>query len=265
MREASIARQQLIDHLHAGLTDIGFVRAAWLGGSEASGRSDQWSDIDLVLIVEDGRWQDALGEVRRIAETLGPIAHAWRVPEPAWHGHHQEFIRIQGAEPFHDLDVVVMETGAQGRFLEHERHGEPVVLFDRDGLVKTEPLDREAHAAKLGARLALLREQFPMFQVLLTRALLRGMPAEAAALYQRVTLAPLVELLRMRHAPERYDFGPRYLDRDLPGPLRQTVESLAFPRDLAHLEVLQQRAASLFAETLAQLDAGEWQLPAGDA
>lgn len=262
MHEALISRQQLIDRLHEGLAGIDFVRAAWLGGSDASGRTDRWSDIDLVLIVEDGRWQEALAAIRRIAATLGPIAHCWRMPEPAWHGHHQEFLRVQGAEPCHDLDVVVMEKSAPGRLLERERHGDAVVLFDREGLVKPEPLDRGAHAARLRDRLALLREQFPMFQVLLTRALRRGMAAEAAALYQRVTLAPLVELLRMRHAPDRFDFGPRYLDRDLPVDLRATVESLAFPRDLAQVEALQQEAVALFDRTLAELDAGEWRVPA---
>lgn len=263
MREACVSRQQLIERLHNGLACIDFVRAAWLGGSDASGRTDQWSDIDLVLIVEDGRWQDALAEVRRIAETLGRVSHSWRVPEPAWHGHHQEFLRVEGAEPFHDLDVVVMEKSAPGRFLERERHGEAFVLFDHDGLVNPASLDRAVHVAKMRERLALLREQFPMYQVLVMRAVRRDMPAEAAALYQRVTMAPLVELLRMRHAPERYDFGVRYLDRDLPRDLRQTVESLVFPRDLAQVETLQQQAVYLFEETLAALDAGEWQLPTG--
>jgi len=38
-----------------------------------------------------------------------------------------------------------------------------------------------------------------------------------------VTLAPLIELMRIRHCPDRFDFGPRYLDRDLPAELRLTV------------------------------------------
>ena len=263
MTQARISRQQLIDTLGDGLSAIDYVRAAWLGGSEASGRTDEWSDIDLVLIVDDGRWEEAFDAIHRIVKTLGPVVHSWRLPEPTWHGHHQEFLRVDGAEPFHDLDVVIMEASTPGRLLERERHGDAVVLFDRDGLVKPEPLDRAAHAAKMRDRLALLREQFPMMQVLVRRAVLRRMPAEAAALYQRLTVAPLVEVLRMRHAPERYDFGVRYIDRDLPPDLRQTVESLALPHDLAHLEALQRQAAALFDETLAQFDAGHWQLPAG--
>ena len=34
--------------------------------------------------------------------------------------------------------------------------------------------------------------------------------------YWMATIKPLVELLRMRHSPVRWDFGMRYLDRDLP-------------------------------------------------
>jgi len=258
MREACVSRQQLIHRLHDGLACIDYVRAAWLGGSDASGRTDQWSDIDLVMVVEEGRWEDALAAARGIAQTLGPIALSWRVPEPAWHGHHQEFMRVEGAQPFHDLDIVVMEKGASVRFLEPERHGEAVVLFDRDGLVTPAPFDRRAHEERLAARLEMLRQQFPMLQVLVSRAVLRRMPAEAAALYQRVTLAPLIELLRMRHAPERYDFGPRYLDRDLPPGLRDALEALALPADLEQLEAMQREAVTLFETTLADLDAGKW-------
>lgn len=256
MDQARISRQQLIDTLSEGLERIDYVRAAWLGGSDTSGRTDEWSDIDLVMIVEDGRWQDCFAAVRAIVEKLGPVSHSWRMPEPAWHGHHQEFLRVTGAAPCHDLDVVVMEESTPGRFLEAERHGRPLVLFDRDGLARLAEFDRRAHEAKMAARLALLREQFPMLQVLVSRAVLRGMPAEAAALYQRMTLAPLIELLRMRHAPDRYDFGPRYLDRDLPPDLRDAVEALALPADLAELEAMQRKAVALFEATLADLDAG---------
>ena len=48
-------------------------------------------------------------------------------------------------------------------------------------------------------------------------------------------MKPLVELLRMRHCPVRWDFGMRYLDRDLPPAVYDQVRDLVFihhPDDL---------------------------------
>ena len=42
----------------------------------------------------------------------------------------------------------------------------------------------------------------------------------AMASYLAYSIRPLVELLRMRHCPDRFDYGLRYLDRDLPKKLQ---------------------------------------------
>ena len=46
---AMVERKQIIDTLAAALEPLDWVRAAWLGGSDASGRTDEWSDVDLDL------------------------------------------------------------------------------------------------------------------------------------------------------------------------------------------------------------------------
>ena len=97
------------------------------------------------------------------------------------------------------------------------------------GILTPVPLDRDALQTRIDARLAILRERFPLFQTLVTRAVRRGFVAEAAVAYQDHTYRPLIEVLRIRHCPERYDFGARYLDRDLPPALRAEVEALALP------------------------------------
>ncbi len=249
-----VTRPAILAAVLAALRPLDFVRAAWLGGSDATGRTDRWSDIDLMVIVEDGRVEEAFSAVRTAAETLSPVAHRLRMPKGAALGHEQEFLSLRDADPAHFLDTVVIEKSRPGWFLESERHGTPVVLFDRDGLVKPAPLDRTAHEARLRARLATLRESFFLFQTLVTRAAARGAAADAAAAYQAVTLRPLVEVLRMRHCPDRFDFGARYLDRDLPPAVREAVEALAFPGSLAAVEACRARAEALFRETLAALE-----------
>lgn len=45
---------------------------------------------------------------------------------------------------------------------------------------------------------------------------MRDRQVEALAAFWRYTLKPLVELLRIKYCPHRWDFGMRYLEKDLP-------------------------------------------------
>ncbi len=266
MTGAILARQRIIDILGEALDGLDYVRSAWLGGSDASGRTDEWSDIDLQIIVEDERVEDAIEALHAALESHSPIARRYRFPEPTWHGHSQEILGLEHADPHHFLDLVVMSrTSAADRFLERERHGEAMVLFDRDGLLATPPMDWEAHRGKMSERLATMRAQFDLYQTIVSKAVRRGHAADAAYGYVAVTLKPLVELLRMRYCPERFDYGLRYLDRDLPPDWHAEVERLAVPPSLEALGEYHARAGEHFAEQLVALDRGDWSLDSGAA
>jgi hypothetical protein len=60
------------------------------------------------------------------------------------------------------------------------------------------------------------------------KAIIRGQEVEALAAFWAYTLKPLVELLRMRYCPARWDFGMRYLQRDLPGPVYDELRDIMF-------------------------------------
>jgi predicted nucleotidyltransferase len=249
-----VTRSQIIAALHAALEARPEVLAASLGGSDATGRTDEFSDVDLVIVVEEGAVETTFAILHGALEELSPITHRWRLAEPTWHGNAQEFLSLRDADPAHFVDVVVLGPSGGERFLEVERHGNAIVLFDRVGVLAPAPLDRVALQARIDTRLAILRERFPLFQTLVTRAVRRGFVTEAAVTYQDHTYRPLIELLRIRHDPDRFDFGARYLDRDLPAALRTEVEALALPGSLAEVEEFRSRAQALFDATLAELD-----------
>jgi hypothetical protein len=264
-----IPRATIIGALRSALSAQPSVLAAFLGGSDATGRTDALSDIDLVVVVDaqggDGPYaggdaadgdavEAAFATVHDALAQLGPIAHRWRLPDPTWHGNPQEFLALRDADPAHFIDLVVMRRSGGERFLEPQRHGTALVLFDRAGLIGPEPLDDADLQARIGARLSVLRVRFPLFQTLVTRAVSRGFVAEAAVAYQDHTLRPLIELLRIRHCPQRFDYGARYLDRDLPPEVRAEVESLALPSSPEQVLEFRARAQALFEATLADLD-----------
>lgn len=256
-----IPRDAIVEALHRALEDAPYVVAAVLGGSEATGRTDRFSDVDLVAVVDDDRVEEGMALVLSTMEALSPIAHSHRLPEPTWHGHAQVFLALAEADPHHLVDAVVMKRTAPDKLLERERHGIARILFDPEGLMEPVPVDRAKLRPKMQARLKTLRETFSMFQVLTIRAVERGSLAEAMHWYQALSLRPLVDVFRLRHCPDRFDFGMRYLDRDLPAPLRQEVERLSFPGDPDTLERFRQRAAARVEEELAAYERGEWSLP----
>lgn len=253
-----IERQQIIGALHAALEAEPYVRAGWLGGSDATGRQDQWSDVDLQVIVADDRVEDAFLRVEATLCALSPIAVRYRLPEPTWHGHAQEFYQLRDAEPWHLVDFVAMKESAPDRFLERERHGTAHVLFDPDGILWPPALDRAKQADAMRKRLETLRSTFFLFQNLTPKAVWRNDVFEAVSRYQAFTLKPLVDLLRMRHCPDRFDFGLRYLEHDLPADVVGALRELMLPADLPAIERGQAVAEAMFRAELDALDAGQW-------
>ena len=258
MVQHRVTREQIIDQLEVSTQDLPSVRALWLGGSDATGRTDQWSDIDMYLVVEDTEVETAYSRIRSSLENLSPIKLEYRLPSPTWHGHEQWFIILENADPFAQLDLVIMAKSNPDRFLEIERHGEAMVLFDKDGLTEPPPLNREKHWATLRKRLQTLRAQFELGQPAVTRAVLRNAGAEAMLCYQNLSLRLLVELLRMRYCPERFDYGIRYIDRDLPSELRRKIEQLAFPPTREAIEGYRAEVEALYRANIEDLERGTW-------
>lgn len=251
MPPAADVRRSIIDVLRAALEARPTALAAWLGGSDANGRTDRWSDVDLVAIVEDGAVEETIACCRAAAETVGAIAFELRLPMPTWHGHDQVFWQLDGVPDWCMVDLVVIRRGSTApRFLEVERHGTPEVLFDRGGFAAPQAFDRVSHGRAVRDRLAALAPRFRLLQHLVRKAAWRGDRPEAADRYMAFTLKPLVELLRIRHCPDRFDFGLRYLRDDLPADRLREVESISLPGSLDDVLRCQATAEAIFEREL---------------
>lgn len=251
-----VDRTTILTALRDALEPLPHVLAFWEAGSKAFGRADQWSDLDVHALTEDDRVEDVLGVVEGALEECGAgIALRHRVPEPTWHGHSQVFYRLADAPPYLVVDLVVMSNSLPERFLEEERNGVPVVMFDRTGEIVASPMDRASFAAGLADRLQALRERFDLFQPFVTKEVLRGNSPGAVAALHAFTLRPLVEVLGMRHCPERYDFGPHYAALDHPPDVVRRLTPLFHPASLEDVEVVRAAAQAWFHDVVAALEA----------
>ncbi len=255
MPEPTLNRQTLLDTLLMTLEGLPYVYAAWQGGSAAFNRADEYSDIDLHVIAGDERVEDVLEIVEAALKTLSPIQHKYRVPEPAWHGMSQCFWLLEAAGPYLMVDMAVAKYNSPGpRFWEPEVHGRGVVMINRNNTFNPQPLDATAHLEKLKARVTDMAARFNILQPLVEKELLRQQPLDALSFYQGLTFRPLLDLLRIRHTPWHFDWGGRYLYRELPPETAKRLEALAFVRDAADLKTKHAEAVAWFEETLAALD-----------
>jgi hypothetical protein len=251
---ARLTRERVIELLHGALEPLAWVNAAWLGGSDAFGLADELSDVDLQVDVDDGRVAATFGAVEAALAAASPIVARLVPPMPTWHGHAQRFYRLRDTAEFTAVDVVVFRRSDPRRYYNQtERHGRPLVLFDRAGIVHPVPLDQTGLAASLAREVAGIAERLPFTLPLVAKEVRRGDALAAHGLWQRHVLAPLVTLYRVRHTPARHDFGTRYTRHDLPSEVRQTLAELAFVTGLDDLGTKLPRAERLLRGLLDEL------------
>lgn len=218
-----ITREKIAFVLKEALVQQDFIDAAFLSGSAAFGRMDAYSDLDVRIVANLSNANRILQVVTMALRSLAPIEHRYQAAARA--GVVQCFYTLEGASPFHMVDLAVIDESELKPLLDPARHGRPSVWFDRKGLLKLE-VDRSCHD-RLAARRKDLPQVFKLFgRVLVERACLRGRFAEAVYHYHQRVLGPLVEYLRSYHCPERQDYGVRYLEWDIPREDRIRLDTL---------------------------------------
>ena len=244
-------RAAIGDAICAAMIEHADVAAVWEGGSAATGRLDEYSDIDVVIVAGLDGAPAIFDAVEHALSGVDRIVHTWRVEPAPFPDTAQRFYFLAGAPRFFAVDcVIVTETAAQ-QFLELERHGEPRVLFDRTGTIRALPLDHATLAARRAQRLAQLQGAIPVYRMLVEKELARNHPLEALGFYQ-AWLRALIELLGMRHRPDRFDYGWRYVESELPADAQALIRRYAF---VAGKSVLKQKTDDLDAELTRQLEA----------
>ncbi len=206
------------------------VLAGWEGGSAAFGKVDAYSDIDLEYLVSDDMpFEDLYAIAESALEEVSPIT-ARHVPAVG------RYYKLKDGGDFLLVDLIFHRVGDADHHLDVERHGKAVPLFDKGEWLRPRAFDDKARAVQRDRRYRELQTWFPMSQVFVRKAIARSQDVEAINAFWACTLKPLADLLRMRHCPARWDFGVRYLDRDLPPAVYEQIRNLALVNNLNELE-----------------------------
>ena len=248
---AASYRRILIERLIAGLLPLEPVRACFEGGSAATGRLDDFSDVDLVIVAPLSASEALFDTIETALSSFTAITHRWPVEPPPFPDTAQRFYFLADAPPFFAVDCVVVTETAVPQFLERERHGDPLVYFDRGGTIRARPVDQPTLAARRARRWRQLQGAVPVYAMLVDKELARNRPLEAMGFYQTL-LRALLEVLGIEHRPDRFDFGWRYVESQMPEDARRLIAHFAFVGDP---ETLRKRAPELAAELAQRLAA----------
>ncbi len=219
----SFSKSKLIQIMQKALDADDDIIAVWMGGSAATGYDDDYSDIDLVVVCPDpslvfSRLEEALSQHHTISQI-------WKVEESFWKYFFQKFYILENTPQTFFLDIGVFTSLDAEEYQEHfnkDRHGVPVVLFDRLGLLGKAAQTPKFENPSLGNP-AQLKARFEIIYRTFLKESLRGKYIDSFAFYQRLVMM-LVHARRVRETPQKHDFGLRYLYRDFPEYLVQQVE-----------------------------------------
>jgi predicted nucleotidyltransferase len=200
------------------------VLAAWVGGSAATGFQDEYSDLDLTIVVNNGTVENTFALLHKHLSAKFEIDHYWRLPEPTWHKMSQAVCKIKHTPEFYYLDIVVAEIGNPHKLTETDRHGAAVVWFDKADAYQ--PIASPAEEIRSrGKRFYDLSKSLDVISIIeLKKALSRNNWIAAYSNYQQFVNRHLVIMLNLKYRPEKVDFGIRYADRDYPPSIVSLLE-----------------------------------------
>src|SRR5690554_3940400 len=112
------------------------ITSAWFGGSKATQREDDLSDIDLVLVAADA--DKAFNDFELFLKTLTPISliHI----EKRRFNYDQRFYVLEGTPVTYYLDVCIFQSREKEDYAEYfneKRHGSPVIIKDNGLLLNS--------------------------------------------------------------------------------------------------------------------------------
>ncbi|MBS1514205.1 MAG: nucleotidyltransferase domain-containing protein [Bacteroidetes bacterium] len=213
------------------------VYAVWENGSTAFNRVDDYSDIDLAVECETNAIPSLIEKAEKILEEVVGIEYRYEMKQNFFQGMTQIFYKFKNTSPFLLLDIGFLHHGeTKDNLTQPEIHGDVKVHFDKIGMTENKELEKGEWDKKMAERIAAHRERFQVFDILPLKELYRKQYVDTFAFYMGHYINPLVELLRIKYKPFRYNFGLRYLSYDLPEEEFKLIEQLVFVKDGTDME-----------------------------
>ncbi len=177
------------------------VLAAWEGGSAATGFLDEFSDLDLSIVIADDDPEPIFRILNEHFSSQYGIDRQFRMPEPTWHGMSQCFYLLKDCELYFYCDIAVVPAANPQKFTEPDRHGNALIWFDKTGVYTAENSSSEERE-KLVQRVLTNSVVTDFLGIIeLQKALARGSWLSSQMNFQLFVNRHLIPLLNVKYRP----------------------------------------------------------------
>nr|WP_295898999.1 hypothetical protein [uncultured Bdellovibrio sp.] len=244
--ETLFSKDHIVKTLKEALEAHPQIHAAWLGGSTATGFEDDLSDTDVVAICENPGI--VFQQIEKALPVISSVSHVWKVEESPWKNFAQKFyVFDEGPETYY-IDAGVFQSlnpEDYQEFFNTDRHGDPVILFDKKNILKeASKAPKYEMPKKLDFKNWIARFEV-MYRTFLKEAE-RGKFIDSFIFYQRL-VTMWVQLQRHLKTPQKHDFGMRYIYRDFELSEAKLIEKYLQGTDI---KTLKEQAADIRARVL---------------
>jgi predicted nucleotidyltransferase len=207
------------------------VHAMWIGGSVAEGYSDELSDIDLYIDIDDDQDKAVFAIVEQFLLAKGELDVKFTegVTPPYSHC----VYHLSGMNPQHFIEVTLHSHSNEFGLFDKLRKIN--VLFDKDGTTAFEPLDKAEYESMLKERKAFLVGKIEFGELSVRKEIQRQQFPDAMHNYVFWLVEPIIELARIKHSPLKITYNLKHASRDLP---KETVSEIGSLYTIASLDDL---------------------------
>lgn len=207
-------RADLVDIIKPWVYAHPSILAAWEGGSAATRRMDEFSDLDLSIVAIDDQIEVIFADLEAFLKKNFTILNKYRVPEPAWHGVSQCFYQIDHVTPFVYLDIAVIKESLPDKLMESDRHGYGHIWFEKKPIYDPQPSSPKVMIER-GKRLFQSVTQTDFLIITeIKKGIARGSFIDVFPTYFSFISRHIAVLMNLKYRPERADFGLRYAKID---------------------------------------------------
>ena len=231
-----LARKGIIEKIVKDAEALICVNAVWEMGSAAYGRVDKWSDIDLFFDVDENYFEKTFETVEESLVELSEILYKYEKDITLVTGDAvQRSYRLKDTSEFNLVQINLISAEESNKLSQKEIYGDIKIYFDKRNVLTELHVDLEEFLPKIVKRYQDIGVMFEMFQYMTKKEINRGHYVEAMGYYYKYSVGLLLEILRMRYYPFRYDFGIKYLYIDLPEKVSSKIEKLFPASDINEL------------------------------
>ncbi|MDD2889969.1 MAG: hypothetical protein PHE49_04930 [bacterium] len=255
MKVNKLKRKTIVKAIVDTLQPLDFVQALWEGGAAAFNRVDKWSDIDIMVAANDDAVNKVFQHTEKTLKKLSYIEILCEMPLASSGGFHQRFYKLKDTDKFLLIDFAIAKLSKPDKFLQKEIHGNALVHFDKNNIIKCKPIRTEDFKKQIKAQFDNLKIKFELFHdVFFLKEINRKNYIEALDFYMNFMISYLVIVLRIKYSPFHYTFRSKYIYYDLPKNISKKLEKLYFIKDVSDLKVKHKIVKKWFYSVLKDLN-----------